>query len=143
MGGSARTCRFPVGRPVSQPIRAAANSAVRAANNKTTTNDKDSSVTRTCTTPTTEAPANSAADSTATPHELPQAFLETLDDNLHALDEVLQAYDLLQSFLDPMMNQDTALFELDRGQMSAMLSILNGAMFTRLRAAKGKAADFA
>ncbi len=91
-------------------------------------------MTRTCT----QADAGPTPHAAANPRELSQAFLDNLDDQLHALDEVLQAYDLLQSFLDPMMNQATALFELDREQMSAMLSILNGAMFARLRAAKGR-----
>ena len=70
---------------------------------------------------------------------LAHVYRDDLIDQLCALRDVLEAYDLLQTFVDPEMGLGTFPLEVNRKQLGAWLRILNEAMNTRLVAIDGLA----
>lgn len=77
----------------------------------------------------------SSSSSSSSPQALPRDFVADMEDQLAASADVLHAYDLFESLVDPKPCHRGAFMELlDREQVGAFCRIMNRELAVRLRA---------
>ncbi len=73
---------------------------------------------------------------TITNPTLPYDFVEDMNDQLNALEDVKRSLDLLEILIDPIVVSGTVLNQMDNKQLGAMLRNLNSLFHQRLQCAR-------
>lgn len=72
-----------------------------------------------------------------TVHVLPEGFFEDLTDQMAVIEDVQHTVELLEGFVNPIVQPGVYLPDLDRDQVGAQLRLINTTFYTRLAVVKG------
>jgi len=76
-----------------------------------------------------------------TVHVLPEGFFDDLMDQMAVIEDVQHSVELLEAFVNPIVQPGVYLPDLDREQVGAQLRLINTAFYTRLAVVKGMLAE--
>ncbi len=72
-----------------------------------------------------------------TVHVLPEGFFDDLADQVAVIEDVQHTVELLEAFVNPIVQPGAYLPDLDREQVGAQLRLINTTFYTRLAVVKG------